>query len=369
MMATRPVPPPNAATSFNPFTRRSPSRGKGDTNRSRLQPVCTSPRSVDLAGRAVALSADIPAMFDAPLAPHHKLLGRWAALHEDPGRRYTRSEACTRIERVFNDAVIAILAPVELADLRVMVLEGEGDLPPLIALICDSLGQMDLGWIEKSNVLRDALRGPVAPLGWRAAAYKALGDTLGHALPVFGFDELFEELSCYYWDGEATDEGALRVLTEFHGHDPDDIDPDTLPGAVKSRRPDWMLADNAAPLKRMPPSLRSRLRRLRDTCKALAALGADGNAWRCNTEHFHDYLPEYCDRSTLPPMTIVSFDVFAREIDDVARSGMEYGFNDVIGLCPLTDPVVVDCWLASLKVGVDYLLAAQDLIDANPAQM
>lgn len=130
-----------------------------------------------------------------------------------------------------------------------------------------------------------------------------------------------------------------------------------------------MISTNAAPMKQMPKGLRDRLQRLRAAHKALGDLSPTGHAWRCGTDDFHEYLPEYLDRSTTAPLTIVSFDDFAREVDQVAQHGMEYGFHDIIGLCPMPDAATVDGWLSSLTVGAQYLLAAQDLIDTNPNEM
>ena len=87
------------------------------------------------------------------------------ATHEDGPRLYTRGEARQLIERQFNSAVLKILDPIEIVDLRAAVLEGEDGNPPAIALVCESIGQMDLGWIEKSNVLRNTVFGQVAPVG------------------------------------------------------------------------------------------------------------------------------------------------------------------------------------------------------------
>lgn len=46
-----------------------------------------------------------------------------------------------------------------------------------------------------------------------------------------------------------------------------------------------------------------------------------------------------------------------------------YGFMDVAGLCPITDAASIDAWFASFKLGVDFLLRAQELIDLNPKDM
>lgn len=313
----------------------------------------------------MALSIDVPAAFDAPLASHHRIMGRWVAGRTDAKQVYSRGDARALIERTFNDAVIDILAPFKLAELRVVALLGDDNRPPALAFVCDTIGQLELGWIEKSNALRDTALGPVAPLGWRAAAYKALEDTINRALPVFGFEDMMEDLSSY-WDGETTDEGVINVMTAWHGHELEDIDPDTLPSAIRNRRPDFMLGANADPMKHMPKGLCARLRKLRATHKALCDLAPEGNAWRCGTEHFRNYLPEYDDRSVMPPMTIVPVDEFATEVDTVGHTGMEYGFHDIVGLCELSSASTVDAWFASLKVGVDYLLAAQDLIETNP---
>ncbi len=260
---------------------------------------------------------------------------------------------------------MAVLKPIELADLRVVALAGDDGLPPALAIVCDSIGQLDLGWIEKSNVLMNTVFANVAPVGWRAAAYQVLEQNLNAALPVFGYADLLEELSAYYWDGETDDEGARAALIGYHGAEADDLAEMTLPSQVHARRPDWMTA-KAAPMKYMPPCLRKALTRVRDAHKAVRALG-DGNAWRYDREAMETHLPEYVDRAPLPPITLVPFDHFAREIDDVGRFGMEQGFDDIAGLCVLTGPEMIDPWFASLRLGAELLLAAQDLIALDPA--
>lgn len=368
-MATKPVSPsPNAAQKPPPFTRKSSSRRKGGASRSSRLPASTSPHSVDLAGRSVALSPDVHTSFDGPLGPHHKLLGCWVAAHEDAPGLYTRGEARECIERQFNSAVLEILNSIEIVDLRAAVLAGENGNPPAIALMCDSIGQMDLGWIEKSNALRNTMFEQVAPVGVQAAAYQALATTLNAAVPMIGFEDLMEELSAYYWDGELTDEGARHRMKEWRGLEDDEIDVEQLPSGIIARRPEWMISANAFPLKRLPAGLVKRIRRLRKAHKALQSLPFDDSAWRYNGEFILDYLPEYEDRGTLPSMTIIPFDVYAREIDDIARACMEMGFHDIVGLYQLPDPAAVDQWFASLKLGAELLLAAQDLIDTNPFQ-
>jgi hypothetical protein len=330
---------------------------------------CASRPSADLAGRSVALSLDIPPGFDAPLAAHHKAIGRWAAQFESSPARYSRPEARARIERVFNAAVLEILAPIELADLRVVALIGGEGLPPALGIICDSIGQIDLGWIEKDNVLSNTLFGNVAPLGWRAAAYKALTETLHTALPVFGYDDLFYEISMYYWEGETDDIAASRALIEYHCGEDDALDEEMLPSAINARRPDWMLAKNADPLKRLPPGLRAALARVRAAQKALKAIKSDANAWHFDFDLIAAYMPHLEDCSPLPIMTLVPFEHFARELDDVGRHGMESSFMDVAGLCLLGEGATVEAWFASLKIGAEFLLAAQHLINLDPANL
>lgn len=371
MMATRPIPPhPPAAPTFKPSTRRfssrSATRGGASPKRSNRLPAFVSRPSGDLPGRSVALSADVPAIFDATLAPHHKLVGRWVAERETEPKRYTRQGARERIEKVFGAAVLDIMTPVEMVDLNVIALVGDGDLPPALAVVCNSIGEIDLGWITKANVLANTLAGHVAPVGWRAAAYKAIGETLNAALPVFGFDDLMEEFAAYNWDGETDDEGARATIIAYHGDSAFEENDFTLPSQMYARRPDWMTAQ-PAPLRDMPADLRNSLRRLRDTHAALKAIDRNSNAWAADYEHVFDYIPGMQDCGTLPPLTIVPFDHFAREIDDVARFGMEQGFYDVAGLCPLADAAAIDTWFASLKVGVEFLLAAQHLISLDPA--
>jgi hypothetical protein len=309
----------------------------------------------------------VPAIFDAPLAAHHQLIGRWAAARDATDGLYTRHEARGRIEQLFETAVMEILNPLEIAMLRVVVLNGEDDLPPAFAVICDTVGELELGWIAKTNVLANSLYGPVAPAGWRAAAYNALEGTLGIVLPIFGFHEFFEEISMYYWDGASEDEDARTTLIEYHGHDPDDLDAMILPSGIRARRPDWMTA-KAAPLKQMPKILRTKLQALRDAYKAVKDQAPDRGAWNFDTDQIHSYVPGFEDCSTLPPMTLVPADEFAAELDEIGRHGMEYGFMDIAGLCPVDDAGKVEAWFTSLRLGVDFLLAAQDLIKLDPAK-
>jgi hypothetical protein len=328
-------------------------------NHSSRPPPCGSRRWAELAGRSVALSGDIPVLFDGPLAPHHKLIGRWAATREKTASGYTRPQARRHIERVFNAAVFEILNPVELADLRITILHGEETLPPAIAIVCDDLGQLDLGWIETSD----------APIPWRAAAYAVLEQTLGCILPISSYQDLFDEISLYYWEGETDDEAARRSLVDYHGADVADLDELTLPSEMNARRPEWMIGANADLPDTLPTGLRETLSKVRETHNAFRSLPSERNAWHFSTDIIRDYVPDYEECSAFPPLTLVPFEHFARELDDVARHGMEYGFMDIAGLCPLSDASWIDDWFASLQLGAQFLLAAQTLIQFDPTSM
>lgn len=316
-------------------------------------------RSADLAGRAVALSADIPVLFDDPLAPHHKLIGSWVASREDAPKIFTRVNARRHIERTFEASVLEILAKIDMVDFRTVVLRGPVGEPPAIAVVCESIGQIDLGWIESSD----------APNEWRAAAYKALEGTLGIALPIFGYQDLFEEISHHYWDGETDDDAARQALIDYRGADPEDVDELALPSEMNARRPNWMIPANAGSPKQLPTGLREALCELKGAYRALRRMPTEWNAWYFDTPTLYNYLPGIEECSSLPPLTLVPVEQFACEVDDVARPGMEYGFMDVSGLCPLTESSHVDSWLASLRVGVRFLAAAQALIRLDPASL
>ena len=47
---------------------------------------------------------------------------------------------------------------------------------------------------------------------------------------------------------------------------------------------------------------------------------------------------------------------------------METSFHDTAGICPLLNPGLIDDWFASLRAGVDMLVAAQALIDFFPSK-
>lgn len=298
-------------------------------------------------------------MFDEPLALHHKLVGRWVASREASAQTYTRAGARQYIERVFNAAVLDILDPIELADLRIAVVHSEEEAPPAIVIVCASLGQVDLGWIETSE----------APIPWRAAAYNVLERSLGKVFPVVCYDELFEQISGYYWDGEITDEGAREALVDYHGVNPNDLGEHTLPSTMNARRPQWMLAENAAEADALPTNLRRKLDRLDETLKAFNALQPERNAWHLDFDTAYQYLFGIDECSSMPPMTLVPFDQFAGELDDVMRHGMEYGFMDALGIYPLPGSAPIEDWFASLRAGAQFLAAVQDLLQLDPTSL
>ncbi|MDE8652156.1 hypothetical protein [Novosphingobium album (ex Liu et al. 2023)] len=328
-----------------------------------------SPRSADLAGRAVALSPDIPALFDSPLARHHKLIGHWVAAREPSAGMFTRVAARRHIERTFQTAVLEILEPIHFVDLRITVLrgagenegalDGDGDRSPALIMTCETMGQLDLGWIETSE----------APMGWRAAAYRALGHCLPGILPIFGYDDLFEHIAMSWWDGEIDDEAAREALIHYHGADAEGLDEMMLPSAMEARRPAWMIAANVAPPNKLPAGLREKLHHLREAHAALEELADQDHAWRFDTETLYEYVPGFEECSSLPPLTLVPAEQFAPEIDDIGQYGMEMGFMDVVGLCPLADRSRIDAWFNSLATGVRFLLAAQDLIRFDPTPL
>ena len=255
--------------------------------------------------------------------------------------------------------MLEVLEPVQLADLRVGVLQHVDDGPPAIAVICDSIGQLDLGWIETGD----------APIPWRAAAYRLLERVLGRILPVFGYDDLFDHFSMYYWDGETEDEAARRCLVEFHGVDPGGLDGCTLPSELSARRPEWMITESAGCSKELPAGLKERMSKLSEAHQALVSPSSEQDAWNYEIETIYDYIPEFEDHSTLLPLTLVPLEQFARELDDMAQHGMELGFMDVCGLCQLPDAARLDDWFASLRAGAQFLLAAQELIRLDPAKL
>lgn len=302
----------------------------------------------------------MPGEFDAPLAAHHRIIGQWVAGRTDPARSFTRPEARRHIERTFLDAVLGLLAPIGLTNLRVNVLMGDAALPPALAIFCDDIGQLDCKWIEKTSVLAHTALGEVAPVGWRAAAYHELCTSLVTVLAMFNYEDLIEELSVYYWDGATTDNEARDHMVNFLGVDPDDEL--ILPSDVAAKRPDFMTV-RPAPLADMPRALADRIRRLR---AAHAAHREARTAWQFEHERVAEYIPEFNDVSTLPPLTLVPFDHFAREMDEVGRSGMELGFMTITGLVELPGAAGIEDWFTSFRLGLDVLRAAQDLIDFDP---
>lgn len=335
-----------------------PWRGLVSPNRCTRREALHSRRSADLAGRSPAASRDIPVLFDCPLAPHHKLIGQWVAARTPGSQSLTRPEARRHIERVFSEAVHDVLGAIDMVDLRTVVLHGHDHGPPAIAIICDSLGQLDLGWIETGD----------APIRWRAAIYKALGETLRRALPIFGYDDLFEDVSMYYWEGETDDESARQSMIDMYGPDEIENSEMTLPSTMNARRPEWMISANAARPSRLPARLRQLLSELHDAHDALAQSPRELNAWDYDIETVFEYVPGIEECATLPPLTLVPFDQFARELDDVGRHGMEMGFMDFCGLCPLPDADRIDDWFATLRAGARFLASAQALLQFDPAR-
>ncbi|MET3436034.1 hypothetical protein [Sphingomonas sp. 1185] len=322
------------------------------------RPDCRSPRLAELAGRAVRLSDDIPVVFDAPLSPQHRLIGAWVAEQYTSRAEYTRPQARRHIERAFGTKVSDILEPVALAGLRVSVRGDEAGKNTALAIICEGLGQIDLGWIEDGD----------APIPWRATAYSALKRMLGRVLPVFGYQDLFDEYAAINWEGETEDDAARDALIDLHGVSEHELDGQTLPSTLHASRPPWMIADNAVVDALLPRSLHERLDRVREAHDALVGVPPGSDAWHVEHDILYDYMPEMEEHYHLPPLTLVPFAQFAGELDDIARHGMEVGFADVAGLCPLPDASRIDGWFASFGLGARFLCAVQDLIAFNPAQ-
>lgn len=363
-MVTSPVAAtPFAAAGSRTFTHESPAshaRAALDTaNHCGFPQGCHSHRLADVAGRTVAISPDVPAVFDVPLAPHHKLIGRWLVSREVDMHRYTRPGARRYIERAFETAVLDVLDPIAFVDLRVAVLRSEQSGAPAIAIICEGMGQIDLGWIEAGT----------APVPWRAAVYAALERSLGRVLPIFGYHDLFEEISMYYWDGATEDDAAREHLIAWHGATGDDLDAMPLPSQMNARRPDWMIGAHGAVASELPSVLQSRLEALQDARDALDRLACEEDAWRFDFELACEFLPGIEECASLPPLTLVPFDQFDRELDEVARNGMEMGFMDIAGICPLPDVGRIDDWFASLHLGARFLVAAQDLLQFDPSSL
>jgi len=367
MMATHPSTLARpAATRSALSTRPSPSGLSAvRANRSRRRQASLSRPSADLAGRAVALSPAVPFGFDEPLAPHHRMIGRWLAIRECADQPLTRMETRRFITDGFDRAVQVALSAINLADLRVIVLRGQEGLPPAIAIICDSIGETELGWIVKTNVLSHTINGNVAPVGWRAAAYEALTTRLGFALPIFGYEDFVEELSMYYWDGATDDETARQHIADYNGYS-DDVEI-ILPSQIAALRPDYMLA-KPSPQKDMPPELRKRLKRLDEAYKALKAFDEKANAWRFDHDQVIEYLPHYMDAGTLPPLTFLPFDIFGQHLDEIGRIAMETSFYDIVGLTLIEDASQVEHWHQSLRLGAEFFAAVQDLIDCDPTK-
>jgi hypothetical protein len=255
--------------------------------------------------------------------------------------------------------VLEALERIEIADLRVTVLKGDGARSPAIAIVCDSLQQIDLGWIENSD----------APIPWRAAVYREIEQNLPCVLPIFGYERLFDTISIYYWDGETDDESARHAMIHYHGADEAELSAQTLPSTMNARRPEWMIASNAAPSGQLPAALRQKLDSLHRSRSALKHVRPEDDAWHIDMDVIYQYVPEYEEVSPLPSLTLVPLEQFSREIDDVCQHGMEMGFMDIAGLCPLADPEQIDAWLASLRLGAQFLLAAQDLIELDPTKL
>jgi len=105
---------------------------------------------------------------------------------------------------------------------------------------------------------------------------------------------------------------------------------------------------------------------MRTAREVLGTLLPEAGAWHFDFEVASAYLPGIEECASLPPLTLVPFVPFARELDDVMRSGMEMGFTDIAGICPLPDVACIDDWFASLRLGAQFLLAVQNLIRFDP---
>jgi hypothetical protein len=184
---------------------------------------------------------------------------------------------------------------------------------------------------------------------------------------VFCYDDLFDNISMYYWDGETEDGAAREALIAYHGAD-----------RQRNRRPDHAVRHEC---QAAGMDVRSKggahveatdcpspgLRELRDAHAALTDLPDEHHAWRVEMDVLYEYVPGIEECSPLPPLTLVPVEQFAVEVDDVGRHGMEYGFMDVTGLCPMTQPTAIDVWHASLAAGA-AAAGRQHLIELYPPE-
>lgn len=324
--------------------------------------ILPSPRSAKLAGGRVTLSPAVPTRFDAALNKHHIAIGRWVLEHRTQSSALTHDAARSLIEITFVDEVKRILAPIELADLHVMVLLNSYDdkAPPALIISNKSQGQIDLGWIETDED---------APIAWHRRAYQALVRAIQPIIPAITYDDMFEHLSHLYWDGETDDEAARESLRTYQDYDESDLAGMTMPSQLDAKRPEWMLDRSD----HIPDQIHSELEAILADITA-ASEGLEKARKRADAFQFTDmedlcaYAPWYKESLGLPSMTVVPFEIFASEIDDVARHGMESGFLDVSGIYHLDrdDPADIDNWFTTLRAGVAVIEAVQRLTAWTP---
>lgn len=308
------------------------------------------------------LSPAIPTRFGNPVGKHHVIIGNWAKEMLASAGPVSESGFKHLIEATFAKVVGDILAPIKLCDLHVMVLlHSEEDEKPAIIIANKSQGQVDLGWIETAEN---------APMEWRCAAYRALVSNIHPIIPMITFDDMFEHLSMLYWDGSTEDHEAREALIHDHGHDEEDLEGMTMPSDVKAKAPAWM-DDYAgeAPARPFHPELAKLFRDLRKARRRFDKAQAKANPFAFDFDDLCSYAPWYEESYCLPPMTVVPFDIFAEEIDDCARGGMEQGFLDVCGLY-LIDPASpqIDKWLETLRASVAVIDCIQRLTAWEPDQ-
>ena len=364
-MATRPLTPRvSPAPSKRSTSTLRQTRKARRVVRPFIPDIPASLPSVRIAGGAIRLSPDVPTRFGNPVGQHHVTIGKWARDRLVSAGPITENGFKHLVEQTFADAVGEILAPVELCDLHTMVLlNSENDKQAALVLANKSQGQIDLGWIETDED---------APLEWRCAAYSALVTNLQPIIPSISFDDMFEHLSMLYWDGETQDGPAREVLENFYGHDEEELEGMAMPSQVIAKIPAWM-KDYAGdtPARPLHPQLAKILSDLKKASARLKRAQKKADPFEfSDMEDLCSFAPWYEESYSLPPTTVVPFEIFAAEIDDVARGGMEQGFLDAIGIYHLDPaaPELVGRWLETLRAGVAVIEIIQRLTAWIPNQ-
>lgn len=218
----------------------------------------------------------------------------------------------------------------------------------------------------------DWLSDPAIADDVKSEIWALLGRAMPILLPVGCFDDLVEEISGYWWQGELDDDAAREAIAEMRGEELGPDDDFFLPSKFLAAQPQWTLFEpwprpNDAPTPALPDFVAGPAAQVLKAMKPFRNASANRAAWISDFDITTDVAPEYGDAVSTPPIFLVpDIPVFNEALNDIGECAMQTSFWNVCGAAIMTSPKDIQTWLKSLAAGVPLLVALDGLLRATP---